>query len=158
MRIQFKQTGTPTLVKHTDGGVTVAIPITVKRYSGRREVVLPHGVSTATLPEPQEPTIVQAALARGHIWQRMLDDGRVKSIGQISRKEGVDDRYVARFLNLTTLAPEIVAAILDETLPEDVTLADLSLNPAAVWEEQRKAMGVGGWGRRSPSTSSSSTA
>jgi hypothetical protein len=29
-------------------------------------------------------------------------------------------------------------------LPEDVTLADLSLNPAIVWEEQRKAMGVVG--------------
>jgi len=55
----------------------------------------------------------------------------------------VDDRYVARFLNLTTLAPEIVAAILDETLPEDVTLADLSLNPAAGWDEQREAMGGG---------------
>jgi hypothetical protein len=54
----------------------------------------------------------------------------------------VDDRYVARFLNLTMLAPEIVAAILDETFPEDVTLADLSLNPAAGWEEQRGAMGV----------------
>lgn len=87
---------------------------------------------------------MQAALARGHIWQRMLDDGRVKSIGQIARKEGVDDRYVARFLNLTTLAPEIVAAILDETLPEDVTLADLSLNPVVVWEEQRRAMRVVG--------------
>lgn len=143
MRIQFKQTGTPTLVKHLDGGVTVAIPIKVKRYSGRREVVLPHGVTTTTFPEPQGPTILQAALARGHIWQRMLEDGRVKSIGQIARKEGVDDRYVARFLNLTTLAPEIVAAILDETLPEDVTLADLSLNPAVVWDEQRSAMGVG---------------
>ena len=46
-----------------------------------------------------------------HLWQRMLDDGRVTSIGQIAKKEGVDDRYVARFLNLTTLAPEIVAAI-----------------------------------------------
>jgi hypothetical protein len=51
---------------------------------------------------------------------------------------------VARFLNLTTLAPEIVAAILDETLPEDVTLADLSLNPAVGWEEQRGTMRMAG--------------
>lgn len=66
----------------------------------------------------------------------------VKSIWQIARKEGVDDRYVARFLNLTTLTTEIVAAILDEALPKDVTLADLSLNPAMVLEEQRRVMGV----------------
>ena len=115
MRILFNQTGAPTLVKHADGGVTVTIPITVKRYSGRREVLFPPGVTTTTQPEAQDLTILQAALARGHIWQRMLEDGRAKSIKQIARKEGVDDRYVARFLNLTTLAPEIVAAILDET-------------------------------------------
>lgn len=113
----------------------MVIPITVKRYSGRREVFLPPGVTTTTMPEPQAPTILQAALTRGHLWQRMLDDSMVKSIGQFARKEGVDDSYVARFLNFRTMAPEIVAAILDEALPKDVTLADLSLNPAAVREE-----------------------
>ncbi|MDD5387896.1 MAG: hypothetical protein PHD37_01015 [Gallionellaceae bacterium] len=46
-------------------------------------------MTTTTLPEPQEPTVLQAALAKGHVWQRMLDDGRVKSIGQIAKKEGV---------------------------------------------------------------------
>ncbi len=55
----------------------------------------------------------------------------------------MDDRYVARFLNLTTLAPAIVAAILDETLPEEVTLADLSLNPVVVWD-----VSGGRWGWR----------
>ncbi len=126
MRILFNQTGESTLVKHADGGVTVAIPITVKRYSGQREVLLPPGVTTTTLPEAQELTNLQAALARWYIWQRMLEDGQAQSIREIAKKVGVDDRYVARFLNLKTLAPEIVSAILDETLPEGVTLVDLS--------------------------------
>jgi len=38
--------------------------------------------------------------------------------------------------NLTTLAPDIVAAILDETLPPDLTLFDLAVDPPALWEEQ----------------------
>jgi hypothetical protein len=42
-------------------------------------------------------------------------------------------------VNLTTLAPHIVAAILDETLPSEVTLFDLTAGTALVWEEQ--------WGR-----------
>ena len=142
MRIQFNQTGEPSLVKHADGGVTVAIPIAVKRNRGRREVLLPPGVTTTTLPEAQELTALQAALAQAHIWQRMLEDGRAGSIKEIARKEGVDARYVARFLNLTTLAPEIVAAILDETLPEEVTLGALSVNPAVGWKEQRRTMAL----------------
>ena len=43
----------------------------------------------------------------------------------IALREGIDDSYVSRMVNLTTLAPDIVAAILDETLPEVVTLFDL---------------------------------
>lgn len=60
MSIQFNQTGEPTLVKHADGGVTVAIPIAVKRNRVRREVLLPPVVATTTLPEPQELTALQA--------------------------------------------------------------------------------------------------
>ena len=40
-------------------------------------------------------------------------------------------------VNLTTLAPDIVAAILDETLPPEVTLFDLASGTPLLWEEQR---------------------
>ena len=39
-------------------------------------------------------------------------------------------------VNLTTLAPDIVAAILDETLPPEVTLFELAAGTALLWEEQ----------------------
>ena len=41
-------------------------------------------------------------------------------------------------INLTTLAPDIVATILDETLPENVVLSDLAIDTPLSWEEQRK--------------------
>ena len=40
-------------------------------------------------------------------------------------------------VNLTTLAPDIVAAILDETLPPESTLFDLAAGTPLLWEEQR---------------------
>jgi hypothetical protein len=39
-------------------------------------------------------------------------------------------------VNLTTLAPDIVAAILDESLPPEVTLFELAAGTPLVWEEQ----------------------
>ena len=39
-------------------------------------------------------------------------------------------------VNLTTLAPDLVAAILDETLPEDVTLFDVAAGTPLVWGKQ----------------------
>lgn len=40
-------------------------------------------------------------------------------------------------VNLTILASDIVAAILDETLPSDLTLFELAVDPPVLWEEQR---------------------
>ena len=45
---------------------------------------------------------------------------------------------------MTTLAPDIVAAILDETLPQHVTVHELAISPPVLWEEQRERMGVVG--------------
>jgi hypothetical protein len=41
------------------------------------------------------------------------------------------------YVNLTTLAPDIVAAILDETLPPEVTLFELAAGTPLLWEQQR---------------------
>ena len=43
---------------------------------------------------------------------------------------------MCRMLNLTTLAPDIVAAILDETLPQHVTVHELAISPPVLREEQ----------------------
>lgn len=41
-------------------------------------------------------------------------------------------------INLTTLALDIVAAILDETLPPELTLFDLAVDPLALWLAPRR--------------------
>jgi hypothetical protein len=59
---------------------------------------------------------------------------------EIARRERVDDSYVSRMVNLTTLAPDLVAAILDETLPPEVTLFLVGGGDTVLlWEEQREA-------------------
>jgi len=46
---------------------------------------------------------------------------------------------MSRMVNLTTLAPDIITAIMDETLPVEVTLFELAAGTPLLWEEQ--------WGR-----------
>lgn len=62
---------------------------------------------------------------------------RAKSLREIAEKEGVDNSYVSRMVNLTTLAPDIVEAILDDQLSPTVTLFDLAVDPPRLWSEQR---------------------
>jgi hypothetical protein len=59
-----------------------------------------------------------------------------KSPKEIARREGINDSYVSRMVNLTTLAPDNVFAILDEKLPPEVTLFDLAARTPLLWEEK----------------------
>ncbi|WP_220429088.1 hypothetical protein [Vulcaniibacterium gelatinicum] len=83
------------------------------------------------------PTPLQLALARGHRWLAMLESGKATSLKEIAAREEIDNSYVSRMVNLTTLAPDIVAAILDDTLPNHVTLFDLASGTPLLWDEQR---------------------
>ncbi len=67
----------------------------------------------------------------------MLESGEAKSLREIAALEGVDNSYVSRMVNLTTLAPDIVDAILLNELPDHLTLFDLAVDPPAMREEQR---------------------
>lgn len=129
-------TGPAAEVLASDGGVTLNIPIALRRRSGRR-VVVPEGSGFESKQRTRiGATPLQLALARGHRWLRMLEAGEAASMSEIARREGTDHSYVARHINLTLLAPDIVAAILDETLPDGVRLHALSINPPALWEDQ----------------------
>ena len=69
---------------------------------------------------------------RRQAWQRKkLQDNR------FYRENRQDAQRAWRERNLTTLAPDIVAAILDDALPNHVTLFDLAVDPPALWDEQR---------------------
>ena len=120
-------TGDAMLVRALDGAITVSIPIRIRRFSGRTQVVVPAGVS-ATANGEAVPTALQIALARGHRWLRQIESGKIANLAAIAKAENVDNSYVSRMVNLTTLAPDIQAAILDETLPDTVSLFDLAVD------------------------------
>jgi hypothetical protein len=126
----------------SDGGVTLNIPIALRRRSGRRAVLSQGSGFESESRTRTGATPLQLALARGHRWLRMLEAGEVSSMSEIARREGTDHSYVVRHINLTLLAPDIVAAILDEKTPEGVRLHALSINPPTLWEAQRLALGT----------------
>ena len=134
----IQKTGETTVMTASDGRVTLSVPIRIKRRSGRKLVTLPSGDAVKPRAWDTAPTPLQLALARGHRWLAMLESGEVKSLRDLAAREGIDNSYVSRMVNLTTLAPDIVAAILDDALPNHLTLFDLAVDPPALWEGQRE--------------------
>ena len=54
----------------------------------------------------------------------------------------VDGSYVTRILKLTTLAPDIVEAIINGEEPDGLSLAKLTRTFPKDWREQRRFFGV----------------
>lgn len=141
--IRIQKTGEPDVIEASDGRLTLSVPIQIKRRSGRKLVTLPSSETVPVRPWDVTPTPLQLALARGHRWLAMLESDEAKSLKEIAAREGIDNSYVSRMVNLTTLAPDIVAAILDDAMPNHITLFDLAVDPPALWDEQRTRIGLG---------------
>ncbi|MDO8369361.1 MAG: LacI family transcriptional regulator [Candidatus Nitrotoga sp.] len=134
--IRIAQTDVADVIPSSDGRLTLSIPIQIKRYSGRKLVVLPNGETAQPWPGDSAQTPLQLALARGHRWLAMMESGVVNTLRELATREDVNNSYVSRMVNLTALAPDIVAAILDDALPNHLTLFDMAVDPPALWKEQ----------------------
>lgn len=121
----------------SDGRLMVNVPIKICRRGWNKVVTLPDGSAMQPRPRSGEPTPIQQGLARGHRLLGLIESGKAKNLSEAAEMEGLDRAYASRMANLTTLAPDIVAAILDESLPDHVTLFDLSSGRPLLWDEQR---------------------
>lgn len=136
--IRIQKTGEPGILQTSDGRLTLSVPFQIKRRSCRKLVTLPNGETAPVRPWDVAPTSLQLALARGHRWLAMLESGEAKSLKEIAAREGIDNSYTSRMVNLTTLAPDIVDAILQDTLPDHPSPIDLGINAPLLWEEPRQ--------------------
>lgn len=81
---------------------------------------------------------MRLALARGHRRLAILEFGEARTIIELAAREKIDNSHMRRMLNLTTLAPDIVAAILAGKQPASLTLKDLMAPFPVDWAGQKR--------------------
>ena len=121
------------------------IPWTLVKRGIRRKIITPldapqaftvEAAAERTKRKAAQNTPLIRALGLAHYWQRLLDEGKFRSITDIAAAEGIDVTQARRVLRLTLLAPAVVEKLLAET--------DMSINLEAVlrraipldWREQ----------------------
>lgn len=137
---KIKAIGEADVAVASDGSLHVTVPIKITRRGRSKAVMLPDGKAFQPRAWDAEPTQMQLALARGHRLLGLLESGKARNMAEVAKLEGMDPAYVSRMVNLTTLAPDIVAAILDEAIPDHVTLVDLASNTPFLWDDQSKLL------------------
>jgi hypothetical protein len=133
----------PTITVADNGNLQIHIPMLIRRMRGRKQVIAPQALD-GEIPEAAEPiqAAVVQALARAFSWAEILESGQVKSISELARSLEVDGSYVTRILKMTTLAPDIMEAIINGEEPDGLSLAKLTRTFPEEWREQRRLFGV----------------
>ena len=76
------------------------------------------------------------ALGLAHYWQRLLDEGKYRSLTEIAAAEGMDRGQVSRTAQLTRLSPEIVKSCLSDGLATSKLEALARVCLANTWDDQ----------------------
>ncbi len=131
----------PTLTR-TGKNLLINIPMRLRRRSTRKEVVATHTLDDTLPLKATEPGKLAIAIARGHVWQEYLDQGRFASATDLADALGVNRSYASRIIRLTLLAPDLLEAILRGREPEGLTLARAVEEIPVIWSEQRERFGA----------------
>jgi len=125
-----------------DASLTHEVPVRMRRRGVEMRLVLEGAAGSAN--EAHADASLLKVIARAHRWMAQLVSGRVASLSEIARREGVSVRYVGHLMPLAILAPDIVVAITRGTQPADLTAQTLvkQTEVARDWASQRATCGI----------------
>ena len=134
-------------VRRDGNAVVVHIPMRLRRRNGRCMILTEGEAAPVSAAQHVEDTsdanrTLIAAIAKGRRWQTQLESGEYPSIEDLAHAVGCDRTYVGRMLRLTSLAPDIVEAILRGDEPDGLSLEKLRKNLPVRWDEQRRHWGT----------------
>ncbi len=90
---------------------------------------------TVVEPEGKTNNALLKAVVRAHLWKRQLEEGKYRSVKELSAKINIGTRRIQQILRLNYLAPKIKEDVINGRQPRDLRLADLREIPI-LWSEQ----------------------
>jgi len=125
-------------MKKSPETLRIVIPLNIRKKNGRPKILPPDGLA-AQETRAQDPHILRA-VGRSLGWRKRLDQGHAGTIHDIAHAERLSDSYVARYLRLAYLSPEVLEAIILQRRPAAVRLVDLVKIATQPWVEQIAAV------------------
>ncbi len=123
-----------------NGNLCIHAPLVIKYKDGRKVVISPEaldGKNPDAKPRVQE-TLVQM-IAKGNVWIKMIEDGKVEDIHELARKTGYHRTHVGRILQLANLSPGLTEAIMKGMEPDGISITKLKKPIPESWQEQWEA-------------------
>ena len=95
-------------VSEDGSALTVLVPMSVRSRGGCKLVKSPLGEQQQWMSVSRIDGTLVKAVVRAFKWRNQLENGARCSIRDIAAAEKISSSYVARLLNLSLLAPDLV--------------------------------------------------
>lgn len=130
------------MVNAKASGQTIHIeyPIRLHRTAHDIRMVIP--AATGEPEAGQRNMALLKFIAQGRKWYRQITSGQHTSFRSIGKAEGVTERYVARVIRGSLLAPDIIQRVIEGRQPITLTVQKLKKPFPSDWTEQRRFFGV----------------
>jgi site-specific DNA recombinase len=123
----------------SDNTVELTAAVAFKRRGVETKLVLP-GLAQRKHSSRCDPALIKT-IARGRTWFEELATGRVRSLQDLARRDGITRRYIRRLVCFAFLSPELVEAILQGRQPVELTATRLTeLDLPLDWSEQHRLL------------------
>ena len=127
-------------VQREGDAVVVHLPIQFRKRNGRRLIVTQGAQPTKAQPRRDTNQTLVEAVAKAYRWQEQLESGKYAGLEDMAKDLKLDRSYVGRMLRLTSLAPDIVEAIIGGKEPDGISLRQLHDGVPLLWQEQRETL------------------
>jgi DNA invertase Pin-like site-specific DNA recombinase len=143
LAIELAQAENDSIRNNKKSNVIITLPC--RRLSGRRKrevIVLASHSADQTRPiRVEDRARLLTAIAKARRWVRELTRGEVPGIEQIAARERCTTRKVNMVLSLAFLAPNLVKAAIEGSLPRGIGMVRLSAVPTE-WRRQYTTLGI----------------
>ena len=121
--------------------ISVSVAFEIKRRNaGGSITITPTKKATNQRTENNYDYTMIKSFAEAYSWKLMVEQGC--TMKDISRTQGVHDKYISRVYRLNLVSPQIVKAIVDGKQPKILRLQDfMTKDIPLLWEEQEKLYG-----------------
>jgi DNA invertase Pin-like site-specific DNA recombinase len=122
---------------------TIVIPFKSKRGRPRRDILraLDDDADANSGVRADTRQLLLRGIAKARGWANELAEGRTESIEAIAAREEYSPRYIRQMLPLAFLAPDIITAILANTIPADLGISRLIDGLPYSWKQQQEKFG-----------------
>ncbi len=114
--------------------IDIQQPLRLHRTAHELRLVIPSDGTPEEAAKRDESLV--RFIARGRRWYRQITSGEMPSIQAVAKAEGVTERYVARVLRGSLMAPALMQKILHGRQPMSVTGRSLLDAPDIHWKRQ----------------------